>query len=341
MRVLYVIPCRAEGSEFIFAKRQIACLEAAGVVTRNFFLTSRSSVLFLIKAVYRLRGEIERFHPDVVHAQFGTVNGILCVCAGANPLVVTFRGGDLNPTREVSRIRSIAGRMLSQLTALRAASIICVTGRLRDRLWWKRDRSRVIPNGLNLSLFVPIAKSEARLALGWREWERVVLFNAGRNEQVKRLDLALAAVKRARRSIDNLRCEVLRGGTSAEKIPLYLNAADCLLVTSDWEGSPNIVKEALACNLPVVSVDVGDVAERISGVTPSCLGERNPESLARCIVEVLQENRRSNGREKIALLSDKAIADEILDVYREAIAQAQGVAIAVNQPAIPNPRRNQ
>jgi glycosyltransferase involved in cell wall biosynthesis len=208
-------------------------------------------------------------------------------------------------------------------------------------LWWRRDRSGVIPNGLNLSLFVPIAKSEARLTLGWHERERVVLFNAGRNERVKRLDLALAAVDQARRSVNNLRFEVLRGDTSAEKIPLYLNAADCLLVTSDWEGSPNLVKEALACNLPVVSVDVGDVPERVSGVTPSRLAERSPESLARCIVEVLQENRRSNGREKIAPLSDKAIADQVLDVYRQVISQARGAAVAVDQPAVPNPRRNQ
>lgn len=340
MRVLYVIPCKAEGSEFIFAKRQIACLEAAGITARSFFLTSRTSIPFLIKALYRLKDEIQQFQPDVVHAQFGTVNGILCVCAGASPLVVTFRGGDLNPTREVSRIRSFAGRLLSQLTALRATSIICVTDRLRNRLWWRRDRSRVIPNGLDLSLFVPIPKLEARRALGWQATERVVLFNAGRNERVKRLDLALAAIEHAMRSDHNIRFKVLRGDTPAEKMPLYLNAADCLLVTSDWEGSPNIVKESLACNLPVVSVDVGDVPERLSGVTPSRIARRGPKALARCLTEVLQESGRSNGRDKIAPLSDKVIADEILEIYRQVISKARGVVVAVNQNAISSPRQN-
>ena len=335
-----MIPCRAEGNEFVFAKRQIACLEAAGITTRSFFLTSRTSISFLITALYQLKDEIQRFHPDVVHAQFGTVNGILCVCAGASPLVVTFRGGDLNPTREVTRIRSLAGRLLSQLTVLWAESTICVTDRLRNRLWWRKDRSRVIPNGLDLSLFVPIPKSEARKALGWQATERIVLVNAGRNEHVKRLDLALGAIQHTMRSVNDLRCEVLRGDTPAEKMPFYLNAADCLLVTSDWEGSPNIVKEALACNLPVVSVDVGDVPERLSGVTPSLIAERSPEALARCVTEVLRENRRSNGREKIAALADKAIAEKILEVYRQVIPEAQGVVTPVNQPATPSPRQN-
>ncbi|MGC2474308.1 MAG: glycosyltransferase [Candidatus Sulfotelmatobacter sp.] len=340
MRVLYVIPCRAEGNEFVFAKRQIACLEAAGITTRSFFVTSRTSISFLFRALYRLKDEIRRFHPDVVHAQFGTVNGILCVCAGASPLVVTFRGGDLNPTREVTRIRSLAGRLLSQLTALRAESTICVTERLRNRLWLRRDRSRVIPNGLDLSLFVPIPKLEARKAVGWQATERIVLVNAGRNEHVKRLDLALAAIQHAKRSVNDLRCEVLRGDTPAEKMPFYLNAADCLLVTSDWEGSPNIVKEALACNLPVVSVDVGDVPERLSEVIPSRIAERSPEALARCLTEVLQENRRSNGREKIVPLSDTAIADKILEVYRHVISESQGVGMPANQTVVSRPRQN-
>jgi len=340
MRVLYVIPCKAEGNEFVFAKRQIACLEAAGITTRRFYLTSRTSIFFLIKALYRLKDEIRQFHPDVVHAQFGTVNGILCVCAGASPLVVTFRGGDLNPTREVIWIRSLAGRLLSQLTALRAESTLCVTDRLRNRLWWRRNRSRVIPNGLDLSLFVPIPKLEARCELGWNPTEQIVIFNAGRNERVKRLDLAMSAIERARHSIKALRFEVLHGDTPAGKVPIYLNAADCLLVTSDWEGSPNIVKEALACNLPVVSVDVGDVPERLSGVTPSCIAKRTPEDVAQCIAKVLRENRRSNGREKIAPVSDKAITDKILEVYRQVVSEAQGVVMAVNQPVIPSPRQN-
>lgn len=341
MRVLYVIPGTPEGSEFIFSKRQIACMEAAGVTTSKVFLRSRTSIPFLVRAIGRLKDEIRGFRPDIVHAQFGTVNGIMCVCAGANPLVVTFRGGDLNPTREVSRIRSLAGRLISQLAALRAAAIICVTAKLRARLWWRKHRSRVIPNGLDLSLFSPMPKEDARAALGWQRTDRVVLFNAGRNARAKRLDLALAAIEHARLRVTGLRFEILRGETAPEMVPLYLNAADCLLVTSDWEGSPNIVKEALACNLPVVAVDVGDVPERLAGVNPSHIVERSPEALGRCVAEVLLENRRSNGRDKIAHLSDKAVAQQILEVYRQVLFESKGGAVSVSHPSIAEPTRNQ
>jgi len=340
MRVLYVIPGTPEGSEFIFAKRQIACMEAVGITASKFFLRSRTSIPFLVRAIGLLKNEINSFRPDIVHAQFGTVNGIVCVCAGANPLIVTFRGGDLNPTREVSRIRSLAGRLISQIAALPATAIICVTARLRAKLWWRKNRSRVIPNGIDLSMFSPMLKDEARAALGWQRAGRVVLFNAGRNARAKRLDLALAAIERARLRVTGLRFEILRGETAPEMMPLYLNAADCLLVTSDWEGSPNIVKEALACNLPVVAVDVGDVPERLAGVNPSRIVERCPEALGRCVAEVLQESRRSNGRDKIAHLSDKAVAQQILEVYRQVLFESQGGTVPVSQSSLAEPPRN-
>jgi teichuronic acid biosynthesis glycosyltransferase TuaC len=340
MRVLYVIPGSPEGSEFIFAKRQIGSMEAAGVTTRTFFLTSRTSLLFLVRAAFRLREEIRVFRPEIVHAQFGTVNGMLCVCAGASPLVVTFRGGDLNPTREVSRIRSLVGRFFSQVAAVRAEAIICVTAKLQTRLWWRKGRSSVIPNGLDVSLFAPMPKAEARTVLGWQAAERIVLFNAGRSETAKRLDLAVAAVEHAKSSIRDLRLEVLRGNIPPEKVPVYLNAADCLLVTSDWEGSPNIVKEAMACNLPVVSVDVGDVVERLARVSPSRVAERSPGALARCIAEVLQEDRRSNGRDKISPLSEKLVAQQILEVYRQVIRHSQDVNVPGNQPSLSGPTRS-
>lgn len=340
MRVLYVIPGKAEGSEFIFAKRQIASMELAGVTTRSFFLTSRTSLLVMISAFRSLKNEIGSFQPDVVHAQFGTMNGMLCVCAGARPLVVTFRGSDLNPSREISRMRSLAGRLLSQITALHAASSICVTAQLRAKLWWRQHRSRVIPNGVNLSTFSPIPKAEARGALGWQDEGPVVLFNAGKSAEAKRLDLAEAAVEQARLQFGQVRLEVLRGKIPPESVPLYLNAADCLLITSDWEGSPNIVKEALACNLPVVAVEVGDVAERLAGVNPSHTAERSPEALGRCIVEVLKTNRRSNGRDKVAHLSEGAVAQQIRAVYEQVICQAQHLGVPKQHPRVADPTNN-
>ncbi|NJO06276.1 MAG: glycosyltransferase family 4 protein [Chloroflexaceae bacterium] len=98
-----------------------------------------------------------------------------------------------------------------------------------------------------------------------------------------------------------------------------MNAADCLLFTSDYEGSPNIVKEAMACNLPIVSVDVGDVVERLKDVQPSRIVQRDPHDLGQAVADILTMGKRSNGREIAEReLSNEHIAKRIIDVYRQA-----------------------
>jgi glycosyltransferase involved in cell wall biosynthesis len=146
----------------------------------------------------------------------------------------------------------------------------------------------------------------------------VVLFNAGRDVALKRLDLAQAAFKRARAALPNLRLEILRGDTPPERMPLVMNAADCLLLTSDAEGSPTVVQEALASNLPVVSVDVGDVAERLAGLEGTRIAPRDPDALARTLIELLAEPGRARTRERARELSAERIARELAGLYRAA-----------------------
>jgi len=204
-------------------------------------------------------------------------------------VVITFRGDDLNPANGGGRTRRTIGRLLSQCAALRAAGIICVSARLKNRLWWRRARVAVIPTGVDLRVFYPRPRNEARRELGWSIEDRVVVFNVGNDPGAKRLDLAQAAFALARQRRADARLQLIDGNEPPAKIPVLLNAADCLLVTSDREGSPNIVKEALACGLPVVSVDV------------------------------LGLGRRVNGIEAVRDLSEDRITERVVAVYRAAI----------------------
>ncbi len=324
LRVIAVIPSEPEGAGFIFAKRQVDALEEAGVAVERFFLRSRLSPFVLMAELRRFRRIVRRSRPHIVHAHFGTMTAFFCAVATTAPLVITYRGSDVNPLRGAAWLRHWCARIMSQVALLRAAQVICVSAQVRSRLWRSRARTRahVVPVGVNLKLFRLVAKSEARQTLGWNSNAKVVVFNAGRPFQRsnKRLDLAQAAVRAAEAGAGSIQLVVLDGLVPAERMPLVLNGADCLLVTSDYEGSPNVVKEAMACNLPVVSVDVGDVVERLRDVHPSGIVPRDPLALGGAISDILRSNQRSNGRDIVERdLSEAATIQKVLDVYREAI----------------------
>jgi glycosyltransferase involved in cell wall biosynthesis len=155
------------------------------------------------------------------------------------------------------------------------------------------------------------------LELGWEIDKRFVLFNAGRNPKGKGLNLAQLSIVLAERIIGEISFIVLDGTLSPNKVPILMNAADCLLLTSDQEGSPTVIQEAIACNLPVVSVPVGDVKERLSAVTPSAIVEKDPDKIAKALVEILISPCRSNGREYINEISLGYITKQIIALYCE------------------------
>lgn len=315
LRVLAVTPLPSSRSSMVHVARQVASLEAAGITCQTFAVASRTSPRILVREWCRLRREIRAFQPHIVHAHYGTMTAFLAVLSTALPVIITYRGSDLNPNRSRGWLREAVGTLFSQISALRAARIICVSKQLKAKLWWRRDRVSIIPTGVDMTLFHPRDLKETRRELRWGENERVVLFNAG-DPICKRLDLARAAVQFAESLCGAIRFVVLDGDVVPDLIPSMMNAADCLLLTSDWEGSPNVVKEALACNLPVVSVDVGDVRERLQAVRPSLIVLRDAREIGKAICEILRRGQRSNGRESENDLSSEAVSHRIVSVYR-------------------------
>ena len=321
IRVLFVIPGESDGASMIFVKRQLDAIQKNGVVGRSFFLSSRTSPRQIFNELRLLRKEIIEFKPDLIHAHYGSVTACLSVIASRLPVVVTYRGSDLNPEPGVFWFRTVIGRLLSQLAALRSRAIICVSNPLRERLWWNRGLVTVIPTGVDTMVFYPFDRKKAREQLGWRKEELVVLFNAGRNPRLKGLDMVEAAVDVAKKHCGDIRLFVLNGCVDPKKIPVFMNASDCLVLSSRHEGSPNVVKEALACNLPIVSVNVGDVSERLAGVQPSAIVERDPRKIGRAVAEILKIRERSNGFAAIGELSMDKCTKSIISVYESIIAR--------------------
>ena len=299
-----------------FSRRQALSVGSCGIDVKSFFLKSRTSPRMIWKEMARLRHEIAEFAPQVVHAHFGTVTALVAAMASSVPLVITFHGSDLNPAPGMSSLRSRIGRLFSHLAARRAARVICVSSQLSERVGYLKDRVHVVPCGVDIQRFRPLSIRESRRTLGWDLDEKIVLFNARTDPVGKRLDLAEAAVEVAKKQIPGLRLHVFRGKTPPDEMPVYYSAADGLLMTSDYEGSPMVVKEALACNLPVVSVDVGDVVQRLAGVAPSVVVKRDAAALGAALAEVLRTSGRSNGREVAQGFSEESVAREVVSVYR-------------------------
>lgn len=305
----------------VFAHAEIDRIAVSGVSTAvvPFQSSIRPDVLF--RQILLIRSRIHEFRPDVVHAHFGTITAFATVLAADVPVIITFRGSDLNPSPSDGWMRNAVQNTLSNTAARFAKGIILVSRQLRSRLWFDHPNARVIPTGVDMDVFKPASRVEARENLGWSVDDPVVLFNAGLSPSVKRLDLAEQAVGVLRQRLPTVRLHVLDGRTPHQELPLYMNAADCLLVTSDFEGSPDIVKEALASNLPIVSVDVGDVRERTSGVSGVEIVARDPQALASAAERIINSATLSNGREKIAELDSNKIRDAVIEVYAEILGR--------------------
>jgi glycosyltransferase involved in cell wall biosynthesis len=102
------------------------------------------------------------------------------------------------------------------------------------------------------------------------------------------------------------------------KIPLFMNACDAMIFTSMHEGSPNVVKEALACNLPVVSVEVGDVRRWLSRVDGCVVcADDKPATLTRALREVLQRNARVDGRPAILEIEESLLTQKVIQIYEK------------------------
>jgi glycosyltransferase involved in cell wall biosynthesis len=176
----------------------------------------------------------------------------------------------------------------------------------------------VVPHGVDLDRFEPMPRETARREVDWEDEERVVFFPYATNRPVKNYPLAERVATTVDRRLDDDVAIKTVSGVPHERMVYYYNAADALLLTSRREGSPNSVKEAMACDLPVVGTDVGDLRDRLDGVTPSAVCSSEAELVDR-LATVLERGRRSNGREQVRELGFERTGERLKSVFETAI----------------------
>lgn len=279
-----------------------------------------------------LRNHIKHFQPDVVHVMYG---GILAEKVTSvvedRPSVVSFCGSDLLGellSGPIRRIISEYGVLASHIAARRAFGIVVKSRNLEEALPATVDRSkvRIIPNGIDLERFKPLEQVACRKQLGWTSNRFHVLFPTTGGDPRKRPGLAQAAIDIANRSGLNAEMHQLQG-VPHEEVPIWLNASDVVLLTSLHEGSPNVIKEALACDVPIISVDVGDVRELISGAEGCYMALPDPHDLGAKLHLVGSNRGRIAGRGKVQHLSLEHTALNLRRFYLEVLESHQRQAV--------------
>jgi glycosyltransferase involved in cell wall biosynthesis len=264
----------------------------------------------------------------LVHAHGGETALIARTYTGA-PVIASYLGSDLLAPNEGSLGRRCQCRVRSAILRRHAALMTATTTKTveMEATLTRRARTlnRVIPDGIDLARFSPSDRSVARACLGWPDDVPIALF-AGRAESPgKRLWLAREAVELARTELPELELKVV-SGAHPEEMPMYYSAADCLLHTSASEGSPNVIKEALACNLPIVATPAGDIERLVAGARPGAVVEADPQALARELVACCREPTRSNGRSVTAGMGMGEAAAATVELYRW-VTQSSGAEI--------------
>ena len=307
----------------VFVQEQIKGLCAIGVDVSVLFVDRRQEGPL---AYYRMRNKIARavteFDPDVIHVMYGGVMADQVARGGyGRPLMVTFHGSDLlgeNLSGWMRKIISRYGVYCSRRAASAANGVVVVARHLVAALNGaiSLDKVHVIPCGIDLERFKPMNPLLCKQKLGWRADAFHVLFASSNGDPVKRPALAKAAVAQMSHGNRPPELHYLTGVSNAE-VPMWLNASDALLLTSMHEGSPTVVKEALACGLPVVSVDVGDVAERIESIEGCHLAQPEPADLAAKLSLVRTRAQRLECGLRLDELSILSIAHKLKRCYED------------------------
>jgi len=308
MRILFV--CSGNSKIFIispFIKSQAESLTKLGH-TIDYYPVKGKGLWGYLSNITKLSKFIKKGDYDIVHSHYSFC-GIVSALATKKPVVCSLMGSDV---KESGLWRFIIKYFIMHKWGKTIVKSVDMKTELGI------DTVEVIPNGVDLELFKPLDKNDCRKELGWDIGKKIILFAADPKRPEKNFSLAKKATETL--NIQDVELKVVYP-VPHKDIPIYLNATDLLLSTSLWEGSPNIVKEAMACNCPIVSTNVGDVKWLLDGVEGCFITTNDPKDVADKIKKALNFRGKTKGREKLISLGldSEHIAKKIIQVYEEVI----------------------
>jgi glycosyltransferase involved in cell wall biosynthesis len=257
-----------------------------------------------IKNISSLRKFVLENDIDLIHAHYSFSGFLASLSFLHKPILVSLMGSDVNEAGFINRF-------ILKLFIKHAWSVTIVKSRsMQDYLGIMNII--VLPNGVDLDKFKAVEKTEALNILGWSDKKKHILFCSDPYRKEKNFDLLKQAVP----LINDYQCEIhFLKGIKSNDIHIYYSAADVLVLTSKSEGSPNVIKEAMACNCPIVSTDVGDVREIISNTEGCFISGFSPNELSAKLRMALDSGKRTKGRDNISHVSSTVIALKLVGIY--------------------------
>lgn len=246
MKVLFISSGNSKNGISPIVKNQGESLKTKGIEV-NYFTIKGKGLKSYFNHIFILKKHLQLNKYDVIHAHY-SFSAYVASLAGAKPLVVSLMGSDLKASK-VFKYLIICFKVF-----FRWKQIIVKSEDMKYSLNIKK--CIVIPNGVDLDLFKPIDKQYCIEELGWNLNKKHILFAANPNRPEKNFKLAETAFSFLDNKIFDLH---FLNNVSNSSMPLYFNASNLIILTSLWEGSPNVIKEAMACCRPIVSTNVGDV----------------------------------------------------------------------------------
>jgi glycosyltransferase involved in cell wall biosynthesis len=305
VKVLFVCSGNSKFGISPFIKSQGLSLKTNGVEL-DYFTIKGKGLKGYLSNIKLLRKCITKGDYDITHSHYSLTAFIcsLALIGIKKPQVTSLMGSDVN-TKGIDKL------IIKFFNIIFWKKVIVKSEDMKDKIGIKK--SYVIPNGVDFAFFKPMEQITSKRQVNFDASQKQVVWISNPERYAKNFDLARKAFTLA--ELKNVELKVI-SGVKPETIPYYLNAADVLLLSSRWEGSPNIIKEAMACNCPIVTTRVGDV-EYIIGNTEGCfIVEQNEKEVAEAIKKCIEFGKRTDGREKIKHLEINTIAKKIIDVYR-------------------------
>jgi len=286
-------------------------LKKAGVQIDYFTITGKGITGYLYN-LPALRAKLRQKEYHLIHAHYSLSAMLVSLTFPKQPIIVSLMGSDTSA--------SSFWRFLIKLNyAFLWHTVIVKSAKMKSAL--KLKKAQVIPNGVDVSSFPEQEKEAALKMINWRLDKKYVLFLADPSRYEKNYPLANEAFYLLKDQTAELKVVY---NIAYPDVVHYLNAADVLLLTSLWEGSPNVIKEAMACNCPIVATDVGDISWLLSNLKGCYVTGFDKKEIASRLQDALlfaARHGRTQGKKRLIELglSAEAVALNIKEVYKNSL----------------------